>query len=55
MDDAFYGPVQAAIHHEAFGRLAERAADRLLLSSPTPASGPAGSWISCGSGILAGG
>ena len=28
-DDGFYGPEQAGIHHEAFGRLAGRAADLL--------------------------
>lgn len=50
----FYGPEQAGIHHEAFGRLAARAADALLtelrasgLSSGTVVD------LGCGSGILA--
>ena len=36
-DEGFYGPEQAGIHHEAFGRLAGRAAD--LLTTELEAAG----------------
>ena len=54
-DDEFYGPEQAGIHHEAFGRLAGRAAD-LLAAELASAGLGAGSVVDlgCGSGILAG-
>jgi SAM-dependent methyltransferase len=54
MSDGFYGPEQARIHHEAFGRLADRAADRLL--AELGASGiRSGTFVDlgCGTGILA--
>jgi SAM-dependent methyltransferase len=53
-DDAFYGPEQAGIHHEAFGRLAGRAAD-LLTAELASAGLTSGSVVDlgCGSGILA--
>ena len=55
MDErVFYGPEQAGIHHEAFGRLAGRAAD--LLTAELAAVGlPSGRVVDlgCGSGILA--
>ncbi|HEY6570301.1 MAG TPA: class I SAM-dependent methyltransferase [Candidatus Limnocylindrales bacterium] len=55
MDErAFYGPEQSGIHHEAFGRLAGRAAD--LLTAELAAAGLAAGTIvdlGCGSGILA--
>jgi SAM-dependent methyltransferase len=50
----FYGPEQAGIHHEAFGRLAARAADALL--TELRGSGLMSGTIvdlGCGSGILA--
>lgn len=54
MDEAFYGAVQATIHHEAFGRLAARAADRLVaeLAAADIRSGTVVD-LGCGSGILA--
>ena len=51
----FYGPEQAGIHHEAFGRLAGRAAD--LLTAELRRAGLASGTVvdlGCGSGILAG-
>jgi SAM-dependent methyltransferase len=54
MSDGFYGPEQARIHHEAFGRLADRAADRLL--AELGASGIRTGTVvdlGCGTGILA--
>jgi SAM-dependent methyltransferase len=50
----FYGPEQAGIHHEAFGRLAERAANHLL-TELTAAGLTEGTVVDlgCGSGILA--
>src|SRR4051812_40932465 len=50
----FYGPEQAGIHHERFGRLAGRAADLLLreLASAGLATGTVVD-LGCGSGILA--
>ena len=52
--EAFYGPGQAGIHHERFGRLAGRAADLLLreLAGAGLASGTIVD-LGCGSGILA--
>jgi SAM-dependent methyltransferase len=52
--EAFYGPEQAGIHHEAFGRLAVRAADQLL-TELTAAGLTRGTVVDlgCGSGILA--
>ena len=52
--EAFYGPEQAGIHHERFGRLAGRAADLLLreLATAGLASGTVVD-LGCGSGILA--
>ena len=55
MDESvFYGPEQAGIHHEAFGRLAGRAAD--LLTAELATAGIASGTVvdlGCGSGILA--
>jgi SAM-dependent methyltransferase len=53
-EDGFYGPEQAGIHHEAFGRLAGRAADLLAteLASAGLTSGTVVD-LGCGSGILA--
>ena len=55
MDErVFYGHEQAGIHHEAFGRLAGRAAD--LLTNALAASGLRSGTVvdlGCGSGILA--
>jgi SAM-dependent methyltransferase len=53
-DEAFYGPQQAGIHHEAFGRLAGRAADLLTaeLEAARLSSGTVVD-LGCGSGILA--
>src|SRR5436190_7756662 len=50
----FYGPEQAGIHHERFGRLAARAADLLLreLASADLRTGTVVD-LGCGSGILA--
>ena len=50
----FYGPEQAGIHHEAFGRLAGRAAD-LLTAELAAADLVSGTVVDlgCGSGILA--
>ena len=39
-DEGFYGPEQAGIHHEAFGRLAGRAADLLTTELRPPAVRP---------------
>lgn len=54
MDEPFYGDAQAAIHNEAFGRLAALAADRLLaeLAAAGLQSGTVVD-LGCGSGILA--
>jgi len=54
MSDGFYGREQARIHHEAFGRLADRAADRLLAELRTAGIG-GGTFVDlgCGTGILA--
>ena len=51
---SFYGPEQAAIHHERFARLADRAAN-LLLRNLAQAGLTAGTVVDlgCGSGILA--
>jgi SAM-dependent methyltransferase len=53
-DEGFYGPEQAGIHHEAFGRLAGRAADMVTaeLASAGLTTGRVVD-LGCGSGILA--
>ena len=52
--ETFYGPEQARIHHEEFGRLADRAAD-LLVAELARAGVATGTVVDlgCGSGILA--
>jgi SAM-dependent methyltransferase len=53
-DDLFYGPDQALIHHENFGRLAQIAAEDLLsLLARAGLTGGTVVDLGCGSGILA--
>jgi SAM-dependent methyltransferase len=54
-DDLFYGPDQALIHHENFGRLAKIAAEDLLsILADGGLTGGTVVDLGCGSGILAG-